>query len=283
MTDLSIPEKALYPKFVGESKIDTIEKKVPRPGPNQLLIRCKANAVCASDLGAYYNGSIIVPGHESAGVVVAAGRNTSIEIETPGIIYLMDFCGGCRSCQKGSTNQCLAKRADYGFSLDGGYGPFELINENVFFPIGSDIDFTEATMLLDIMGTGGHAIKRAQSINDDIQSLLITGAGPIGLGIAAMAHLTFGDKIPVVITDLIPYRLELSEKLGAKPIDASKESLKDGLAKYGLEQVDAAIDPERAREMRESRKPEDEDVCTMCGEFCAIKVLNQEKSWEFYE
>jgi hypothetical protein len=24
-------------------------------------------------------------------------------------------------------------------------------------------------------------------------------------------------------------------------------------------------------------------VCTMCGEFCAIKVLNQEKSWEFYE
>ena len=48
-------------------------------------------------------------------------------------------------------------------------------------------------------------------------------------------------------------------------------------------QVDAAIDPERAREMRESRKPEDEDVCTMCGEFCAIKVLNQEKSWEFYE
>ncbi len=48
-------------------------------------------------------------------------------------------------------------------------------------------------------------------------------------------------------------------------------------------QINTALDPERARSMRNSRKPEDEDVCTMCGEFCAIKVLNQEKSWEFYE
>jgi phosphomethylpyrimidine synthase len=48
-------------------------------------------------------------------------------------------------------------------------------------------------------------------------------------------------------------------------------------------QIAASLDPERARSMRESRKPEDSDVCTMCGEFCAIKVLNQEKSWEFYE
>ena len=46
-------------------------------------------------------------------------------------------------------------------------------------------------------------------------------------------------------------------------------------------QIAASLDPERARSMRESRKPEDSDVCTMCGEFCAIKVLNQEKSWEF--
>ncbi len=46
-------------------------------------------------------------------------------------------------------------------------------------------------------------------------------------------------------------------------------------------QIATSLDPERARAMRESRKPHDGDVCTMCGEFCAIKVLNQEESWDF--
>jgi len=46
-------------------------------------------------------------------------------------------------------------------------------------------------------------------------------------------------------------------------------------------QVRLSLDPERAESMRAKRAPEDSDVCTMCGEFCAIKVLNQEGAWEF--
>jgi phosphomethylpyrimidine synthase len=46
-------------------------------------------------------------------------------------------------------------------------------------------------------------------------------------------------------------------------------------------QIQTSLDPERARAMRDSRKPTDSDVCTMCGEFCAIKVLNQEENWDF--
>jgi phosphomethylpyrimidine synthase len=34
-----------------------------------------------------------------------------------------------------------------------------------------------------------------------------------------------------------------------------------------------AIDPEKARRIREERSPRQRDVCTMCGEFCAIKLL----------
>ncbi len=41
------------------------------------------------------------------------------------------------------------------------------------------------------------------------------------------------------------------------------------------------IDPERARRIRQSRAPADSDVCTMCGEFCAIKILSSEKDWDF--
>ncbi len=41
------------------------------------------------------------------------------------------------------------------------------------------------------------------------------------------------------------------------------------------------LDPKRARQVRDSRAPVDSDVCTMCGEFCAIKVLNNEPDWDF--
>jgi len=41
-------------------------------------------------------------------------------------------------------------------------------------------------------------------------------------------------------------------------------------------QIKASLDPKRARQLRESRPPSDSDVCTMCGEFCAIKVLSGE-------
>jgi phosphomethylpyrimidine synthase len=37
------------------------------------------------------------------------------------------------------------------------------------------------------------------------------------------------------------------------------------------EQIRLSIDPQRARKLRESSLPHDSDVCTMCGELCAVK------------
>lgn len=39
------------------------------------------------------------------------------------------------------------------------------------------------------------------------------------------------------------------------------------------DQISLSIDPEKARRMRENCMPENEEVCTMCGELCAIKEL----------
>ncbi|MGP8337899.1 MAG: phosphomethylpyrimidine synthase ThiC, partial [Methanosarcinaceae archaeon] len=38
---------------------------------------------------------------------------------------------------------------------------------------------------------------------------------------------------------------------------------------------DVAIDPVHAKEIRDSRAPEDDDACTMCGNFCALKIVNE--------
>jgi phosphomethylpyrimidine synthase len=37
------------------------------------------------------------------------------------------------------------------------------------------------------------------------------------------------------------------------------------------EQIRLSIDPRRAKKLRESSMPQDSDVCTMCGELCAVK------------
>jgi phosphomethylpyrimidine synthase len=39
------------------------------------------------------------------------------------------------------------------------------------------------------------------------------------------------------------------------------------------EQIKLSIDPQRARKLRESSMPKESDVCTMCGELCAIKKV----------
>ena len=38
---------------------------------------------------------------------------------------------------------------------------------------------------------------------------------------------------------------------------------------------DLSIDPEKARRYRASAKPEKEDTCSMCGNFCAVKNMNR--------
>ncbi len=40
-------------------------------------------------------------------------------------------------------------------------------------------------------------------------------------------------------------------------------------------QIKLSVDPEKARRLRTEGKPSDETVCSMCGEYCAIKVVNE--------
>ncbi|SEO73132.1 zinc-binding dehydrogenase [Paenibacillus sp. OV219] len=238
----NVPQKMAIPLFIGNGKISYGESPVPVPGEGQLLIQVKANALCGSDRSQFYDGTTTTPGHEASGIVVAAGQGTKTAIGTPGVVFLMDFCGECRSCKQGFTNQCSSKRADYGFSHSGGYGPYMVVNENVFFAIDPSIPLTEATILLDIMGTGGHAVKRAQLVHKDIQSVLVVGAGPIGLGVLAMAKILLGFNMPVFIMDFVQYRLDLAQKMGAIPVNLANRSIKQALEEAGYRDVDVAID-----------------------------------------
>jgi threonine 3-dehydrogenase len=234
-------QRAAAPHFRGGGRIEFADRAVPAPGPGQLLLRVRANAICGTDREQYYQGSVVIPGHETAGEVVAAGPGTAAPVGTAGVVFLMDYCGRCRSCRLGHTNQCLGKRADMGLSADGGYGPYELVHETNFFPV-PDIPPAEATLLLDVMGTSSHAIGRAQQARADVESVGIAGSGPVGLGLAAMCRLILGAAIPVLVSDVNQYRLMLADSLGAVPVRVPGDSLTAAARRAGLDGVDAAFD-----------------------------------------
>jgi threonine 3-dehydrogenase len=242
----------VVPRFLGKGEIGFGERPVPAPEPGQLLVRVRANALCGSERGQFFGGSEVTPGHEAAGVVAEAGPETRTAVGTFGVIYLMDYCGECRNCTLGFTNQCLNKRGDVGFNKDGGYGPYVLVNENVFFPTGEDIPPAEATMLLDVMGTTRHAIERGLRVREDVWSLGIAGAGPVGLGALAMAKILLGQDMPVIISDFVPYRLDLARGLGGKVIDLREQTIAEGARDHGLETLDMAIDTSGKRAARRS-------------------------------
>ena len=40
-------------------------------------------------------------------------------------------------------------------------------------------------------------------------------------------------------------------------------------------QWECSIDPKTAKKIREDRKPELEESCSMCGKFCAVRSMNK--------
>lgn len=70
---------------------------------------------------------------------------------------------------------------------------------------------------------------------------------------------------------------------GARDID---DRMADARRKLDWEeQFSYALDPETARKIRDSRKPEDDhsDTCSMCGKFCAVRSMNKALLGEYID
>jgi phosphomethylpyrimidine synthase len=48
-------------------------------------------------------------------------------------------------------------------------------------------------------------------------------------------------------------------------------------------QWECAIDPETAKAIRADRSPEQEDTCSMCGKFCAVRSMNKALNGEYID
>ena len=72
----------------------------------------------------------------------------------------------------------------------------------------------------------------------------------------------------------IPHARDIDDKM------ADARRVLDWDAQYAC-----ALDPETAKAIRDSRKPEDDhsDTCSMCGKFCAVRSMNKALAGEYID
>jgi len=202
---------------VGDVRIE--ERRVPEPGPREVLVEVAAVGVCGSDVHYYEHGRIgdhvvrapLVLGHESAGRVVALGDGATkhgvgdrVALE-PGVP-----CGRCRECRAGRYNLC----PDVVFfgtpPVDGAFANLVAIHEDFAFALPDSLSDEEGA-LMEPLSVGIWACRKAGVGAGD--RVLVTGAGPIGL-LAMQCALACG-ATEVTVSDLNPHRLEVARRTGA--------------------------------------------------------------------
>ena len=203
--------------------------------PDDALIRITTTNICGSDLHMYEGRTDVeegkVLGHENMGEVIAVGD--AVHRVKVGDMVSLPFnigCGTCKNCEAGLTGFCLQANpgsagAAYGYADMGPYsgGQAELLRvpwadwNALILPDDAREKQADYTMLSDILPTGYHGTELAQVGTGD--SVVIWGAGPVGLMAAMSAQLRGADQVLVV--DRQPDRLRLVDKLGVTAIDDS--------------------------------------------------------------
>src|ERR1700760_666318 len=203
--------------------------------PTDALVRITTTNICGSDLHMYEGRTDVEEGkvldHENMGEVIEVG--SGVDRVKVGDMVSLPFnigCGFCKNCEAGLTGFCLTANpgnagAAYGYADMGPYdgGPAEPLRvpwadwNALVLPDDAREKQADYVMLSDILPTGYHGTELAQVGTGD--SVVIWGAGPVGLMAAMSAQLRGADQILVV--DRQPDRLRLAEKLGATPVDDS--------------------------------------------------------------
>jgi threonine dehydrogenase-like Zn-dependent dehydrogenase len=196
--------------FLGNGKLSLDEMSIPEPKGQDVLIKIKAAAVCGTDReNLVGGGQPKIPGHESAGEVVAIDKSSRLKPGDRVAVNCHITCGGCEHCIRGDLYFCKDLLI-VGFDIDGGFAEYALIPEKCCMVLPDDISFEEGSLMVDMLGTSYRAVKRANLSPGD--QVAIWGAGPIGLSALLVAKWLGAEPI---IVDFNEYRLGMAKSLGA--------------------------------------------------------------------
>src|SRR6202162_5161344 len=203
-----------------------------------VILKVVSTNICGSDQHMVRGRTTAEPGlvlgHEITGEVIEAGRD--VQFIGVGDLVSVPFnvaCGRCRTCKERATGVCLnvnPARAGgaYGYVDMGGwiggqaeyamvpYADFNLLR----FPDKDQavVTIRDLTCLTDILPTGYHGCVSAGVTTGS--TVLIAGAGPVGLAAASAAFL-LGAAV-VIVADFNRARLEHAHSFGCETIDLSQ-------------------------------------------------------------
>ncbi|HXG58019.1 MAG TPA: alcohol dehydrogenase catalytic domain-containing protein [Thermoanaerobaculia bacterium] len=193
----------------------------PRPSikSDEILIRVGAAAICGTDKHIYHwdpsiHDSVRPPriyGHEFCGFVEEIGsavRREGISIGDYVSAEMHVVCGECPQCRSGNGHICTRTRI-YGLHEDGAFAEFVAVPASNVIPLASYVPLRVGAFL-DALGNAVHA---TQVIDVAGKAVAITGFGPIGAMVAAIAEHCGAST--VIVTDVSDLALETARRWAA--------------------------------------------------------------------
>ncbi|MWV27210.1 alcohol dehydrogenase catalytic domain-containing protein [Aurantiacibacter rhizosphaerae] len=201
----------------------------PTPGEGELVVEVGRCGICGSDLhmtqdAAYgcQHGDIL--GHEFAGEVVGLGKDTAgHKVGDLVSVIPLKSCGKCDHCRKGAVQWCE------GFGLQGGgYAQYAVTRPNQCVPLPSDLTLADGA-IIEPLAVALHGINLSGMRTGD--SVLVLGAGPIGLAVAFWAKRFGAGK--VAVQDIAGFQQSRALEMGAdifvvdpeNPVESAKQGL----------------------------------------------------------
>ena len=203
--------KACVLHAVGDLRLDDVP--TPMPGPGEVLLKVGACGVCGSDIPRVFTKGTyrfpLIPGHEFSGTISAVGASVD-----PGLVgrkasvFPLIPCFKCAACEIGAYAQC--ENYDYlGSRSDGAFAEYVRVPVWNLILLPLEVTLEQAAMV-EPAAVAAHALRRGQiDLGDQV---LIFGAGPIGLLVAAWARIWGAAKIMIIDVDV--EKLRFARKFG---------------------------------------------------------------------
>ncbi|MBO4356078.1 MAG: alcohol dehydrogenase catalytic domain-containing protein [Clostridia bacterium] len=203
---------------IGDLRTETVD--IPSAKDGEVLIEVKRCGICGSDIGRILKKGTYhfptVPGHEFSGRVVYDPEN-ELNGQRVAVFPLLP-CFECENCKK--KRYVLCKNYDYyGSRRDGGFEKYLAVKRFNIIPLPDNVTYEEGSMC-EPASVGLRAVKTLGNVEG--KTLLITGAGPVGLGAGMWASIR-GAK-DVFFSDIDKRKTAFAEKLGFKSFDKSSKS-----------------------------------------------------------
>ena len=192
--------KALY--ATKEGNFGLVERPLPKPKSNEVLIKVNACGICHTDLiiragKALHATYPFVPGHEFGGVIEKCGSEVDhLKVGDRGVVQQITGCGYCRACRDGYEVECESYK-ELGCMLDGGMAEFCALPARCFLKMPDDLSFEEATLTEPLACATFALFRTGIRIGETV---VVIGPGPIGIMAAKVAQYYGAGRVVIVGT-----------------------------------------------------------------------------------